>query len=337
MQFNKTVLVAGLIALTGVAASAQVTVYGIIDLKLARATGSLTSLTKVDSGGLNGSRLGFRGSEDLGGGNSAKFVLEADMNNDTGAVGAGAKFFSRMSYVSLAGPLGDVRLGRDYTPTFIIHAIYDPFGACCTAVTRTLVNSLEFGRGSNVRADNSISINSAPAASGLRWQAMASVGEGVNNQKYTGARIGYAMGPYAVDVATAKYTDSTIGDLKVFNAGASFKMGELTFSGVVDFAKSGTAGKSDGYQLALTYLYNVTEFRASYSQVVRKNAAGVKTSTVSLSPGLGVTYNLSKRTGLYATYARLTNGDGASSALNGATTAVNKNSTAYDLGIRHSF
>jgi predicted porin len=48
-------------------------------------------------------------------------------------------------------------------------------------------------------------------------------------------------------------------------------------------------------------------------------------------------HNLSKRTALYATYARVSNSGGAASALNGAVTGVNSSSTGYDFGIRHSF
>ena len=52
---------------------------------------------------------------------------------------------------------------------------------------------------------------------------------------------------------------------------------------------------------------------------------------------LGYVHNLSKRTALYVTVARVTNNGGAAQALNGSVTAANGNSTGYDLGIRHSF
>jgi predicted porin len=52
---------------------------------------------------------------------------------------------------------------------------------------------------------------------------------------------------------------------------------------------------------------------------------------------LGYVHNLSKRTALYTTFARVKNSGGAASSLNGSVTAANGKSTGYDFGIRHSF
>lgn len=52
---------------------------------------------------------------------------------------------------------------------------------------------------------------------------------------------------------------------------------------------------------------------------------------------LGYVHNLSKRTALYATYARVTNSGGAAASLNGSVTAANASSTGYDFGVRHAF
>ncbi|MFC6522308.1 porin [Undibacterium arcticum] len=64
-------------SIAGVAqAQSNVTIYGVVDLGLAHENNGSTSLTRMDDGGLNGSRLGFKGSEDLGGGLSAIFQFE---------------------------------------------------------------------------------------------------------------------------------------------------------------------------------------------------------------------------------------------------------------------
>ena len=114
------------------AASAQssVTVFGIVDLSLANVKNDGSDARKsMNSNALNSNRFGFRGVEDLGGGLSAKFHLEAGMSNDIGTAGGGnslgtapansngAALFNRRSTVGLAGKFGEVRLGREYSPS----------------------------------------------------------------------------------------------------------------------------------------------------------------------------------------------------------------------------
>ena len=77
------------------------------------------------------------------------------------------------------------------------------------------------------------------------------------------------------------------------------------------------------------------DIRISYSQYAVNLAPAPDRITKKWA--LGYAYNLSKRTALYVTYARLSNGGGATQALNGATTAANGSSTGYDMGIRHRF
>ena len=96
--------------------------------------GDVADKTQLTNSGYNSSRLGFRGTEDLGGGMSASFWLEAGVNNDDGTgaatstnnqaiaapapavAGTQGLTFNRRSTVSLAGGWGELRLGRDYTP-----------------------------------------------------------------------------------------------------------------------------------------------------------------------------------------------------------------------------
>jgi predicted porin len=84
------------------------------------------SQTALSNSGYNASRLGFRGTEDLGGGLAASFWLEAPITNDDGKDWSAS--FSRRSTVSLSGGFGEIRLGRDYTATFWNDTVFDPFG-----------------------------------------------------------------------------------------------------------------------------------------------------------------------------------------------------------------
>jgi predicted porin len=126
------------------AASAQssVTLFGIVDVG-ARAVknGDGSTVKSLTSNGLATSRLGFRAVEDLGDGLKAGFWLESEVASDTGTAGSSAgtfanstatsnaKFFNRRATVGLTGPFGEVRLGRDYTPTYSNLAAFDSYGA----------------------------------------------------------------------------------------------------------------------------------------------------------------------------------------------------------------
>ena len=130
-----------LIALAVMAASgasmAQVTLFGTVDACVQYGTGDTNNKLALGHSCGNSSRLGFKGEEAIGS-MKASFHLEATVANDSGAGGAsstdnraatangGGLIFNRRSTVSLAGNFGEVRLGRDYTPTFWSHTVYDP-------------------------------------------------------------------------------------------------------------------------------------------------------------------------------------------------------------------
>jgi predicted porin len=101
-------------------AQSSVTLYGLIDAGLMYTNnvakgGSQGSLWQATSGNINGSRWGLRGSEDLGGGLKAIFVLENGFNLQTGRLGQNGREFGRQAYVGLASSdYGALTLGRQY-------------------------------------------------------------------------------------------------------------------------------------------------------------------------------------------------------------------------------
>ena len=128
---KKSLIALAVLAASGAAmAQSSVTLFGVVDATYAYGSGSTSNKSQLTTSGYNGSRLGFRGVEDLGGGMSASFWLEAGVNIDngsgaatstnnqgaSGSTGGGGLTFNRRSTVSLNGGFGEVRLGRDYTP-----------------------------------------------------------------------------------------------------------------------------------------------------------------------------------------------------------------------------
>ena len=108
-------------------AQSNVTVYGIADAGLAYTSNQKgNSNTYVRSGSKDGSRLGFKGTEDLGGGTSVLFQLEAGYNIDDGAAAQSGSLFNRAAFIGLADKrYGTVTLGRQYSPYF---AFLNPLG-----------------------------------------------------------------------------------------------------------------------------------------------------------------------------------------------------------------
>jgi predicted porin len=351
---KKSLIALAVLAAAG-AASAQssVTLFGVVDATLAHGSGSVSDKTQLTNSGYNSSRLGFRGTEDLGGGMSASFWLEAGMSNDDGqgaatnsnnqATGVGAAVagrqgltFNRRSTVSLAGGWGELRLGRDYTPQFWNLTVFDPFGTNGVGTTQTL-NSIITGV-TAVRASNSIGYFLPGNLGGFYGQIQYYLGE--NNDpaavpgteddgRGIGARVGFASGPFNVALALSR-TDYAAGDVKQNNIGGQYDFGIAKLQAHFSKDSNGTLdGK--GFLVGGLFPIGAGEIRLAYSQYK------LDTSPKSRKIALGYVHNLSKRTALYTTYARVRNSGGASSSLNGSVTGVNASSSGYDFGIRHSF
>lgn len=189
----------------GAWAQSSVTLFGTVDATLKFGRGTVADRNYMGSSGLTSSKLGFRGTEDLGGGMTAGFHLEAGVNNDDGTgaatdannqalptpsapAGTQGLTFNRRSTVSLSGGFGELRLGRDYTPQFMNHTVFDPFGTNGAATSFTLLGSAAvYGAtggsttGPAVRASNSIGYILPAGLGGFYGQLQYYLGENVSN------------------------------------------------------------------------------------------------------------------------------------------------------------
>ena len=361
---KKSLLALAALGLFAGAASAQssVTLFGIVDAGVARLTAKTSagskSITGMTNSGLNSSRLGFRGVEDLGGGLRAGFHIEGQVFNDSGdGRGTGLPFdFQRRSTVSLMGGFGEVRLGRDYTPTFSNVSAYDPFGT--NGVGTSMATSMLFGLGiatgqSNTRQNNSIGYFLPGNLGGFTGNFQFGFAENVSGTRkanqYFGARLGYAAGPLAV---TAAYGDNTAAvkanDVQYMSIGASYDVGVVKPMGYFAREKADGGARIDAYLIGATVPLGQGELRASVARYdLKKNAQGLNSRNDWDKYAIGYGYNLSKRTQLYGTYAVVRNKNGqvktigqnglASPVVAPATVLGGKNATGLEAGIRHSF
>ena len=360
---------AALTAFAG-AASAQssVTLFGVVDLAVRQLDYNGVQQSQLATDGNASSRLGFRGVEDLGGGMKAGFWLEGSLSADTGTMplasidggsGNAAAIFQRRATVSLMGNFGEVRLGRDYTPTFWNWTVFDPFGTNGVGAATNLgleVAGLAPGGSYStlVRSNNTVGYF-LPAMGGIYGQVMMSACENVSGNKYAGGRIGYAAGPInvAASYGTTAVTPSVDGTN--WNAAGNFNAGAIgTFSAFYGELEVGSLKQKNayvGYQIP----FGATTLKASYGEVKRSGTpatvlCGAVVSASCVAQGdakqiaLGFTYDLSKRTALYGTYAQIQNngtrfrsGALATAGAQAAYLSLGKDSTGYEFGVRHSF
>jgi len=325
-----------LTAITG-AASAQssVTLYGKIDLGLVLDSGAAAGKSvRIDSGVTGGSRLGFKGVEDLGGGYKAAFQLETGFcaagtatapNFCTG----GNNFMGRQAWGALSGPFGSISAGRQYSLGFNNLSTIDPFGTGFAGQVNNIVDP------SGIRLNNSATYNT-PTFGGVTASAEIAFGEQVGNwqaNRETGAGITYASGPVYVG-ATYYGVDNSTGTTstrKNYLVGGTYDLGVVKLHALVQ--------KSTGVELdVLDLMGGVTvpigggNLMASYIHHNDRTLADKDANQV----GVGYLYPLSKRTSVYTAFARIKDDNGATFTVGNAT-AAGTGDKAFNLGVVHNF
>ena len=331
---------AALTAFAG-AASAQssVTLFGIVDLAATSIKNGSTTLKTLSPDQLNSNRLGFRGIEDIGGGMRAGFWIEGAMAPDTGGTG---QTWQRRSTISLIGGFGEIRLGRDYTPSFWNKTVFDPFGTNGIGSELNVESTLGSGATTLVRANNTVGYF-LPALGGVYGQVQVAAGEATTGNKYVGGRIGYAGGPVNVAVAWGKTykTGTMIDDFTDINFGASYNLGFMNI-----MATGGKVKYSNRDQkkllVGVTVPFGQSTLKASY--ISASGAQGSNATDFDAKQfTFGYQYDLSKRTALFANYSSLNNDGNAATGARFvigpgvAFTSGGLTSSGYQLGLRHSF
>ncbi|NHZ82584.1 porin [Massilia sp. CCM 8695] len=329
---NKIIIAIMASSLVPAAAMAQsaVTVYGVADVGFVRETGGAEgSVNTLGSGVASGSRLGFKGTEDLGGGVKAYFVLENGMKIDTGSAAQGGLLFGRQAYLGLSGTPGSVSFGRQYSPYYrAMRDVVDPF---CDGLAGQAGNITA----SNARLDNMVGYTS-PTLSGFAAELAVGMGEVPDNSaakraystvlSYTAKALAVRLGWHQQQNALA--TDSSANTL----LGARYDWGVL--EGHLGYARNkGLLGaRSQDAIVGVNVPFGPHKVTTSYVRHDDTTHANRDASQW----GLGYTYALSKRTDVYAAYARISNRNGATFKVGNATTDGTGN-TGANLGIRHAF
>ncbi len=356
------------------AQTSSVTIYGLLDV----AGGALSSTSAgnkakyvLNSDTGSSSRLGFKGTEDLGGGLSAIFNLEAAIFVDTGSpIGSAASgtifgaaapqnaFFRRNSWVGLTGAFGQITLGRDYTAGILSQA--GNITALTTGINTGFATAVgSQGIGNDFWNSNQIKYRS-PRIAGFQFTGALSAGESNNGNKAgstAGADLTYVNGPATIAASYQKDYGSATADvgksLYWYALSGAFKFGDFRLTAGYDrvnndknIATSAVyAGWVDSKLMTVGLAYSVTPLlvvSGQYYQVKDLRASSKDTkNTQSLLEGQ---YYLSKRTSVYALLNHVSAGNlGIRPLWNNPDTLVNSitsassSATALAVGIQHLF
>lgn len=367
MRKPNTLLPILLLAAAGAHAQTNVTIYGSVDAGISNFNDERGARsTKVDTGNRSPNRLGFRGSEDLGGGMKALFGLEAGYNIDDGTLKRANALFSRAAWVGLSTRAGTVSFG--HIPDFMYDYLrYTGNGSLASLYFFHPAN-LD-NQANQFQIDNAVKYES-PTIHGFTFGAMNGFGEQAddfNRGRSYSLGVRYAGGPllgaaaYTVSNNRALNLGGTLGfntllgqtlsrDATAPNATyTNFNADKVTSTGITAAYKSGRFTPSAMFtQIKLEAPGGSATMRnlelGTRIAVARANTVGVSMTASKME---AVRWNqlnlidmvaLSPRTVVYAAAAfQRASGDGAHAVIQGAAPASGQSQRVLRIGIDHSF
>jgi len=326
-------------------AFAAVDVYGLLDIGIQNVkpgTGYAGAKNFInDAQGSGGTRLGFRGTDDIGRGLKGVFVYELGTRPDTGALdNATVTLFQRQIYGGLTGGFGSATLGRHYTEEFFVAASGDYNVAAALISPYGLENK-------TTRVDNSFKYSSPPLGPVVLAATFGLGAEGTtaataDNNKYFDVSAKAALGAVKVGLAVSKTTVTTTPEVEnkdtTLGGNWNFGMGTLYFVYTTD--KTTTTGTTTGDQtlmsLGAAFKLGGGDLVVQLARVDDKTAANNDAQLTALA----YYYSLSKATTVYASYGKLNNSANGTRSMMGqavGTTAAGQDPSALALGWKITF
>jgi predicted porin len=342
--------VASAVSAPAFAATSNVDIYGILNVAVysLNDNGDLNGDSRNTSVTSQASRLGFKGTEDLGGGLAAIWQIESGFNADetNGTIG------SRNTYVGLkSDSLGTILMGKHDTPMKMLGRLVDNFGDTM-ADSRNIMGSNAYNdQLFDLRTPNTIAYVS-PSFSGLTvtgayvadWNVTNGNSIDNNDTDAYSMNAVYQNGPLMAGAAYEKHNDGSDND-KMWRVVAGYKFGDASIAAQYENMSSNYDDVNDraAYGIFGNYTMGAITLKANYLK-----AKNYKSSTASGAKqySLGADYALSKRTTVYALYAKVSNdsNDGYfGMGIGGGTSdriAPNNNGddvSAFGIGVKHSF
>ncbi len=348
---KKTLLALAALAATSAAfAQSSVTLYGVVDVSVERVKGD-HQVNRVSSSNLASSRLGFKGTEDIGGGLKANFALETAVTADTGANGGGStRFFDRAAWAGLSGGAGEIRLGRQDSSigalagdtTILGGQAYDDLKIVATRAAdsyRRVDNAITYILPTVIQGVTAqLQYSTAAGSSG----AVGSEAYGSNLGESAGLSVKYASGPILAGLGYLNIKDTTAGapdnraNATLVYGGYDLGMAKVIAYYDAETAVTGTQRLSVLGVKAIVPVSADLTVQAGISKA--KNVAGSTSSNDNaLTTAVKAVYKLSKRTSVYGLGTIVNNGDGVNKGISGVSISNGGTAGAIAAGVAHAF
>lgn len=367
---NKNILaIAIAAAVAAPSAFAAATVYGVAHMSVDAVQNAKNgtdngSVTNIAS---NSSRLGIKGSEDLGAGLKAVYQFETTLNmdgegtdvkNGSTTVGQQSTGFGgqRNSYAGLAGGFGTVLLGIHDTPFKLVGRKYDMFGDQIGDMRNLTAGAGASTTGFDLRPSNVVAYAS-PTFGGVSAmlayaadERNSTVNTNASKLEAYSASVGYKAGKFGADLAYENHAKGHTGDaskeMTGVRLGASYDFGSVKLNGFYAnqdaYVAANTIKARNIYGIGASM--KVTAAGSIKAQVGMAEKVSGTTSTGANMYAVGYDHAMSKNTTVYAAYAMVDNEANGTYTVNGggghgdaATVNAGKDPSAFSVGLIHKF
>ena len=315
---KKSLIALAVLGLSGAAmAQSSVTLYGVADAgigKIEAGSGLAAPLndasdkTEFISGSRmnNGtSRLGVRGVEDLGGGLKAGFQFETGLDLDNG--GSSSAFWSRQANIWLGGNWGTVKLGRQFTPSYLTTSTFELTGAALYSVLANTYKFAGIGRRAN-SAFTYMTPNFGGFTAGVAYVTKTDLAK---PKAAYDLGLMYANGPIGVGVSVNKFSTSKTN----YQAGAKYSFGNFALAGSYTQASNEAKAVRRGFGIGGSANFGAFALTVDLTRDTKNEWTGKKYTNGVVE----AKYALSKRTFVYGAFLRL------------------DDTNNYGIGVRHNF
>ena len=315
---KKTLVAIAALAVTGaVFAQSSVSIYGTVDAGYgARTTNGVDGKFQFGGSGNSTSNIGFRGTEDLGGGLKANFGLETGgLDLDTGST---ALNFSRASWLGISGGFGDIKMGRIVSKATAAMAQFDLNGTSSTSALNTVGVSAVTWYGSS-RRSSQFQYTLPVGGFGLHLAHTLDADGAVGDNGRTTLGLTYANGPIAAGFVAESAQTNAVGARTAAAIGGSYDFGVAKASATFNQRESEVLGQ--GFSLGV--VAPIGGFNVGI-QYARNSGDKRSTTAVQNATEIFANYALSKRTSVYL------------DTMFGSDTVGGAN-RAYNFGVIHRF
>ena len=315
---KKSLIALAVLGLSGAAmAQSSVTLYGVADAGigkieagsgLADPANDASDKTEFISGSMmnNGtSRLGVRGVEDLGGGLKAGFQFETGLDLDNG--GSSGAFWSRQANIWLGGNWGTVKLGRQFTPSYLTTSTFELTGAALYSVLANTYKFAGIGRRAN-SAFTYMTPNFGGFTAGVAYVTKTDL---ATPKAAYDLGLMYANGPIGVGVSVNKFSTSKTN----YQAGAKYSFGNFALAGSYTQASNEAKAVRRGFGIGGSANFGAFTVTLDLTRDTKNEWTGKKYTNGVVE----AKYALSKRTFVYGAFLRL------------------DSTNNYGIGVRHNF